>query len=441
MLLAGFPCINDPALTGRKDRDITSAVKPQIPVIIYLYNRLFDPIIQGNFWLYVADYLKDANSPVRFHVISYEDARFPLTDTELRQAEEWQAQGLEWTKLDWHPGIGIRQKLADLLTGFRLVAILRGKGYRHIVTLGSVAGTFAYLHAVPLRLKLFLYQFEPHSEYAVDNGMWPARSLQARVSRTLERRAARYATVVASGTRFMEERVKTIWRSKAAFIKMPTVVNDEKFIFDPTQRSDVRNSLGLTEDRKVLFYPGKFGGLYYGDETAFMFRWLREKEPTLHFLIVTPHDDDEVHARFERAGVPRDAYSIRHSGYADIQRYFFAADFAVIAVPPGPSKKFISNIKVGEYLCAGLPYLITRGVSEDYLFAEENDVGVVVADFTRADIEAAWPKIRDYLQRDPVGRRAHCRAKGVGYRGFRTLRPRFREAVSQLTDRQVAETP
>ena len=112
------------------------------------------------------------------------------------------------------------------------------------------------------------------------------------------------------------------------------------------------------------------------------------------FLIVTPHDDLEVHALFDQACVPRNAYSIRHSDYSEIHRYYFAADFAVIAVPPGPSKKFISNIKVGEYLCAGLPFLITRGISEDHLVAEQQDVGVVVDDFVESDIKAAWPKIR-----------------------------------------------
>ena len=405
-------------------------------VAIFLYNRLFDPLIQGNVWLYIKDLLAEADSGVQLHVITFEDPRLPLTEKERRQVAEWRAQGLEWTALDWHQGIGMKQKLTDMLTGFRTVAGLRMNGYSHIATYGSVAGTFAYLYAAPLRLKLFLYSYEPHSEYAVDNGMWPVDSLQTRISRVLERRAARFATVVASGTRFMRERVKDVWGSPAAFVKIPSVANDRKFIFDPKLRQAVRAELGLQQGQPTLFYPGKFEGLYYGDETAFMFRWLREEEPRLHFLIVTPHDDQEVHERFARAGVPRDTYSIRHSDYASIHRYFFAADFGIIAVPPGQSKKFISNIKVGEYLSAGLPYLITRGVSEDYLFAEDNDVGVVVDDFTEADIKAAWPKIRDYLQRDPEALRAHCREKGLGYRGFDTLNPRFREAIGILTGRK-----
>ena len=404
-------------------------------IVIYLYNRLFDPLIQGNFWLYIRDYLDDLNSNVEFHVVTYEDDRFPLSAEQRAQVEHWQKQGLAWTPLTWHSGIGVKPKLTDILAGFRVLTGLRMRGFRHIVSLGSVAGTFAYLSALPLRMRLFLYQFEPHSEYAIDNGMWPTDNLQTKVSLMLERRAALYATVVASGTRAMQERVKNVWGSEAAFVQIATVANDRKFIFDAGLRATVRSEIGVTDDRPVLFYPGKFEGLYYGDETAFMFRWLREEEPRLHFLVVTPHDDDEVHARFARAGVPRADYTIRHSDYAEIPRYFFAADFAVIAVPPGPSKKFISNIKVGEYLCSGLPYLITRGVSEDYLFAEENDVGVVVDDFTEEHIKAAWPKIRGYLNQDREALRAHCRIKGLEYRGFDTLNPRFKQAITILTER------
>lgn len=401
-------------------------------IVIYLYNRLFDPLIQGNFWLYIRDLLDNPLPGVSFHVVTYEDSRFPLTDDQRKQLAHWQEKGLGWTALTWHPGIGISQKLKDVLAGWRVLARLRRQGAKQIITLGSVAGSYGYLYGRSLGMPLFLYQFEPHSEYAIDNGMWLEGSLQHRLAAALERKAARYATVIASGTNYMQERLRQVWHASGRFVKIPTVANDRKFHFDQALRQQTRQQLGLSDDAHLLFYPGKFGGLYYQVETAWMFRWLRDLEPRLHFLIVTPHLDAEVHALFEEAGVPRYAYSIRHSDYPDIHRYYFAADFAVISVPPGPSKKFISNIKVGEYLCAGLPFLITRGVSEDHLVAEQQDVGVVVDDFVESEIKAAWPEIKAFLAQPHEQRRAHCRAVGLDYRGFDTLNPRFRSAVETL---------
>lgn len=402
-------------------------------VIIYLYNRLFDPLVQANFWLYIADYLKDPANSIRFHVVSYEDPRFPITDTQQKMLDAWHRQGLEWSPLQWHQGTGIKSKLTDVVNGFAVLLKLRMKGFRYVVSYGSIASAFSYLFGRLLGLRLFIHTFEPHSEYAAENGMWDPAGLMYKAANFLERRAASFAVAIASGTRFMEARLKTDWRVKGKFFKIPSVANTGKFKFNQSQRELTRDQLGLKPDQWVLFYPGKFGSLYYRAETAWMYRWLYQLEPRLHFLIVTPHTDEEIHAIFIEAGVPKDTYTIAHSEYSDIHRYFFAADFAVIAVPPGPSKKFISNIKVGEYLCAGLPYLITQGVSEDSVVAIEQDVGVVVRDFCEADVKAAWPAIKRFLQMDPGIRRAHCRSVGLDYRGFDSLKPVFRAAMSELT--------
>jgi len=405
--------------------------KPKI--IIFLYNRLFDPLIQSNFWLYIKDYLEGEDNPYDFHLITYENTEFPLTLEQEALVKMWKVKGLTWTALSWHQGSGLKEKFVDLFNGFRTVSKLRLKGYNHIVTLGSVAGTYAYTYALPLRMKLFLYQFEPHSEYAIDNGMWSVESKQYKISHFLEKRAALFATTIASGTVFMEERVKEIWHSKADFIRIPTVANDKKFIFNQKERKETRKALGIAEDAWVLYYPGKFGDLYYKEAFAWMYKWLKEEESRLHLLIVTPHSNEEVKTLFDSAKVDTSDYTVVHTSYDEIHKYHFASDFAIISVPPGPSKKFISNIKVGEYLCAGLPFLITKGVSEDYIYATEKDVGVVVDDFVKEDVKKAWPEIKEYLERNKNVLREHCREVGLAYRGFEVLNEKFKSALVSLT--------
>jgi hypothetical protein len=320
-----------------------------------------------------------------------------------------------------------------VFAGFRVAVNLRRQGYRSIVSLASVAGAYAYLYARVLGLSLYMYQYEPHSEYALDNRMWKRESPQYRMMHLLERWSAAYAKVISSGTRFMQDRLQNQWQVPARFFKIPSVADDQKFTFNPDDRARIRTQLNIPADAPVLIYPGKFGDLYYRAETAFAFRWLREAEPRLHLMIITPHRDEEVYDLFDQAGVDRAAYSISHSDYTGIHQYYSAADMGVIAVPPGPSKQFISNIKVGEYLCSGLPYLITRGVSEDYCYAEERGVGVVVDTFDEADIRAAWPEIQRYLTSDKEALRKHCRQVGIEYRGFVNLNPVFRQALAHLT--------
>lgn len=406
--------------------------KSTTPIVIFLYNRLFDPLIQGNFWLYIKSYLDDPTSPVRFHVITFEDSRHPLTMDQKALAEVWRSQGLEWTPLKWHPGMSLWQKFIDVLSGLVIVARLRREGFRHVVALGSVAGSFAYICAVTLRMRLFLYQYEPHSEVSRDAGAWDPNSIQYRLARFFERASAKYAHVIASGTRFMGERLQNEWNVRAAFFRIPTVVNEDKFKFDPKIASTMRNRLGLEPDQPVLFYTGKFGGLYYSVEIAQAFALLREYEPRLHMLIVTPNEDKYVHELFDKSGVDRNFYSICHSSYDEIERFYFVGDLGLITIPPGPGQMFRSSIKVGEYLCSGMPFLTPAGVSEDYIHATEQDVGVVVDDFSEPAIRGAWGEIKRYLSMDRAERRLRCRAFGIEYRGFSSLNPVFRKAVDAL---------
>jgi hypothetical protein len=397
-------------------------------VIILLYNRFFDPLIQGNFWLYINDYLIN-ESDIKFYLITYEDNRFPLTYEQIKKVENWKKQGLEWIRLQWHPGTGIINKCRDIISGFFSVARLRIKGCYRIITLASVAGSYGYLYAKLLRMNLFLYQFEPHSEYAVDNRTWRKDSLNYKILNYLEKKSAEFATVVTSGTCFMQERIELEWKVKAKFFKIPTVVDDKKFLFKKEIRDEIRRKLNIKNNKFVILYPGKFGGLYYYEEIALMYKWLYELDQRLHFLIVTPHEKKEIYSLFDKAGVNFASYSVYNCSYDEIHRYYFASDFAIIAVPPGKSKKFISNIKVGEYLCTGLPFLITRGVSEDYLYAENYKVGVVVDDFNEKDIKDAWQKIKKYLEMDQEEKRNRCRTIGISYRGFEKLNRIFKDAI------------
>lgn len=404
----------------------------QPKIIIFLYNRLFDPLIQGNFWLYIKDYLEDPKTPKRFHVITYEDPRYPLTEEQKELVATWQSQGLEWTALTWHPGMSLWQKFKDIMAGLFAVGRLRSKGFRHIVALGSVAGSFAYICAAVLRMRLFLYQYEPHSEVSRDAGAWSESSLQYKLARYFEKRSAHYAHVIASGTRFMGERLQDEWHVRATFFRIPTVVNENKFSFDPAIGQRMRETLGIEQDQPVLFYTGKFGGLYYAEEIPRAFALLREYEPRLHMLIVTPNDDDYVHGMFDAEKVDRATYSICHSAYDEIEKYYFVGDLGLITIPPGPGQKFRSSIKVGEYLCAGMPFLTPAGVSEDYIHATEQDVGVVVENYNEAPIRGAWPEIRRYLSMDKETRRAQCRTFGIKYRGFSSLNPVFKSAIDAL---------
>lgn len=374
--------------------------------------------------------LREGNQ--QFALITFETAETLAKSESLQRIKQDLAKlNIHWYPCQWHPGTNMSNKLIDFFSSFYQIIKLRIAGYRHVISLASVAGSYAYLYSVALRMKLYLYQYEPHSEYELDSGTYTKDSLTFKLLNFLEKRSAMYATVISSGTGHMMERLKN-WKVKAGVFKIPSVVNDQKFIFSEEDRNEIRKKYGIPYESLVLYYPGKFGGLYYGRETVAMFRILLNKDSRFHVLVVTPNDLSEIEKFFLKEGIEKHRYTLTHAAFDVIQKYHSAADFAIIAAPPGPSKKFVSNIKVGEYLCSGLPYLICKGVSEDDEYAKKYNVGVVVKDFDEIHIEKAYNGIENILALPTEFRREYCRKVGIEYRGFKYLKLEFRKAFNLL---------
>jgi hypothetical protein len=400
--------------------------------IIFLYNQFLDPVIQSNIFLYINDISTTTGNEHQFALVTFETDKTLGDKAGIEKLKSQLAQKkIYWYPCQWHPGSSLLLKFIDFTAGFHRITLLRFSGYSRIISLASVAGSYAYIFSLVLRTRLYLYQYEPHSEYEVDSGTYTTNSLSFKVLNALEKRSALFASVISSGTRHMMERLKG-WNVKAALFKIPSVVNEHKFTFSPSDRSGIRKKYNIEMDKLVLYYPGKFGGLYFKEETIDAFVALLNKDIRFHVLIVTPNDLSEIEKCFLDRGVSKERFTITRSSFEDIHKYNAAADFAIIAVPPGPSKKFVSNIKVGEYLCSGLAYLICRGVSEDDEYAEEYNVGVVVENFSLPQIEGAYDAIIKILQVPEVDRRMHCRKVGEDYRGFSKLNTEFKKAFNEL---------
>lgn len=401
-------------------------------VIVFVYNSSQDPLFKGNLLLFLQNAGRQ-QPDLRLHLITFEQVQYQLSaDAQARQSAEWAADNIIWHPLRWHSGsFKLLKKAYDLVVGLLLCLRLRMGGARSIMGLGTVAGSFALMIAKLLGLRYYGYQFEPHSEFMLDCNVWPASSIAYRGLHYLEGLTSRHADILSTGTRHMMARLAAE-DSPARTYLLPSCVDDQRFQFSAVGRSQVRARYGLGEHQPVVLYLGKFGGLYYDDEIGGFFAALRQQLPTLHLLVVTPDPPAQVEAGLLRAGLAPDSYTITRSAYEEVPNYISAADFGLVAVPPQPSQRFRSPIKVGEYLCCGLPYLVCRGVSEDDVVALRDGVGVVVEAFDPAAAHLAAPQLAAFLAEDKQLQRARCRAAGIAYRGLNQFVPVADEIFRQL---------
>ena len=387
-------------------------------VIVFVYNSSQDPLFKGNLLLWLLHAARH-QPDLRLHLLTYEQTEYLLNPaTEARQRAEWAAAGIVWYPLRWHSGsFKLLKKAYDFTVGLLLCLRLRLAGACSIMGFGTVAGSFAFLIAKVLGMKYYGYQFEPHSELMRDCRVWPASSFAFRALHYVEGLTARHADLLSTGTRHMLTRLAAEGSLAQAYL-LPSCVDENKFQFSAAGRATVRARYGLSPEQPVLLYLGKFGGIYYDHEIGEFFAALRRQLPALHLLVVTPAPLAEIQASLTCADLPAASYTITHSAYEDVPTYISAADFGLVAVPPMPSQRFRSPIKVGEYLCCGLPYIVCQGVSEDDWVAFRDRVGLVVEAFTPAEAVRVAPQLAAFLADDRVALRARCRAAGIQYRGF-----------------------
>ena len=382
--------------------------------LVFIYNSFKDPLFQNLVFSYIKTL--SAKGPYSFHLITYEQERYAVSATEkLRIQKGLRAYDVKWYPQRFHTGnFLIFKKLYDLLVSLLIAAKIRVQ-YRTklIFAFANVSGAFSIILSKLFRMKFLIYSYEPHAEFQVELGLWKRNGLPYKVLSALERYAGLYGDYVLTGTQYMVDDLRAAG-ARGKIIRAPTSVDEKRFVFDHVARERIRKELGIG-NRPTLLYLGKFGGLYYKEETSIFCKYLKEHIESLYFLIVTPNENDEVREWFYEAGFVDDDFTV--SGpFTNVVPYISAADIGLNAIPPSPSQKYRSPTKTAEYLACGIPYITCQGISEDDVIAQKYKVGAVVAQFDSDSAKRVYPIVEDFLNEDKVVQRERCRQVGIMYR-------------------------
>jgi len=90
----------------------------------------------------------------------------------------------------------------------------------------------------------------------------------------------------------------------------------------------------------------------------------------------------------------------------------------MVAIPPLDSQKYRTPVKIGNYLACGLPFLLNRGIADDDLMAEQENVGLVFESLDAKDFSAPLTTLKNFMQEDKTSLQARCRAAAIKHRGI-----------------------
>jgi glycosyltransferase involved in cell wall biosynthesis len=157
---------------------------------------------------------------------------------------------------------------------------------------------------------------------------------------------------------------------------IPTVVDTDFFYFDAGKREEMRNLLGV-KNRFVLIYCGGLARWQVPDKIIDLFRNLKKSIPDA-FLVFLTNNAEEARVYFK--DMEQTDFLIAEARYKEVPSYLNASDAGILIREENPVNRVASPTKFGEYLCCGLPVIITKGIGDTENIVSDFKAGIVMED-------------------------------------------------------------
>jgi len=369
-------------------------------ILIFAYYSFNDPVFQSAVLPYFKSFPNSENW--KFLLLTWEQKQYALSKYQKDSLkEELRRQNIEWKTLLWHSGsLKIIKKLYDLVVGMMVSCYLVAKYKADVIYSEGFPGAVIshYLSKVT-GARHIVHTFEPHADYMLEAGIWSHRSWEFRLLKKWERKVARNCASILTATSAYKEIISSWGVDQDKIVRVPSCVDVDHFYFREKERTKIRNEYKIADAEVVIVYLGKIGGMYMDNE-LFDFFELCEKSETLKFkyFIFTGDDHHYVKGQLFERDIPLEKCLVRKLKRSDVPSYLSAADVAFCGIRPIKSRLYSSPIKNGEYWACGLPIIIPRGISDDYILAEKHKIGTVLNRVDEKNFEHVISLLPELLQ-------------------------------------------
>ncbi|MDH5380354.1 MAG: glycosyltransferase [Cyclobacteriaceae bacterium] len=254
----------------------------------------------------------------------------------------------------------------------------------------SMAGIYGYQIWKELKIPYAVESFEPHADYMRVSGVWNKSGLRYRIQKYFEKKQKETAKVLLPLTNAYKNALIKEGIGEDKLIVFPCTVDVDKYRFNVASREEIRNELGISQDRPVGIYVGKKGGMYYDSEIFRFFRYLYKELPSIVFLIITTQEKIDWKEGFKQVSVPESNFIIFQSSFDEVPNYLSAADFAFNFHRSSEVSQAFSPIKNREYWANGLPIIMGEYIGDDSDFISANYCGITTSiespDFDNKDL-------------------------------------------------------
>jgi glycosyltransferase involved in cell wall biosynthesis len=175
-------------------------------------------------------------------------------------------------------------------------------------------------------------------------------------------------------SRVFKEFLQANYNTKKATV-IPTFVDTSRFKYSKSLRNLYREKLGVS-DQTVLVYCGGTAPWQKIDSTIHLFNHLSRKVDKLFMLFLT-HEPDLVKRMIKDQVNPKDVKVIRVP-HDEVAGYLCAADVGILLRDKILTNHVASPIKFSEYMCCGLPCIVSSHIGDTAEILRHGNAGIVL---------------------------------------------------------------
>ncbi len=313
------------------------------------------------------------------------------------------AQNIEWFPIKYTP-FGGKTLLRWAFVLFpKLIAFILKKRINYLHPWCTPGGTIAFILSKLTATPMLVDFYEPHADSMVELGEWNKEGKNYKILKYFEVLQSHHAEYLICSNPDMKEYTLKAYNYKILekkYFYKPNCIDFSKFYPRP-KNSKLLKKLNL-ENKIVGLYVGKFGGIYFEEETFQLFKQALNfyGKENFHALILTPTPLEKVKELARKADFPEENFTAQFVFHKEIPEYMSLGDFAVSPIHPIPSKKYSSPIKDGEYWAMGLPVIIPDNISEDSDIIKKHNIGYVLKEISDREFANAIEYIDKLLKQE-----------------------------------------
>ncbi len=195
-------------------------------------------------------------------------------------------------------------------------------------------------------------------EHQLDMGS----NIKSRVISYLERQECRRADRLATVSQNLGMHLRQL-TGRSDMVVIPSCVDENRFSFDSSARSELRAVLGLDETSILLCYSGGTSAWQRIGDIVSLLKQVCLADPRCRALFLTT-GQEEVSRLLNEEQFPEGRAFVLGAPHNEVHRYLSAADLGIIMRHDTTVNNVASPVKVGEYLACGLPVILTRGIGD-----------------------------------------------------------------------------